>query len=428
MIGYELVHIVTNAIFVFAIYKLFHSFFFEEIYNKKIEWVSYILYYFFSSGIILITKLPLLLLVFTISFMFMLSLNYKSSIQKKIIVSFFIYTILFVIEIVISVGLGFIDFSAIKNSTFDSVIGLILIRTTTMIVAYLLNKYKSAANKDYQLPKIYYLTFSIILIGTLYLFANSLENASLTLHNVIVSGAILIIVNITMIIIDEKIYKSIIISNEKNILQQQNVFYENQAEIINQSTESIRALKHDMKNHFLMLNEMFKNDKKIEIEKYIKNILNDIDGGMFSQSNNFVVDSIINFKLAKLQDINVELNIDINVPQVIHITPYDMTVLLGNLLDNSISALLKCKKRELNLRISCSMGNLIILISNTYEGNVIFKNEKFLTTKSSKENHGIGLGNVNKVIEKYDGEIRIEYTDNMFLVDVLIPQNNCILI
>ena len=57
----------------------------------------------------------------------------------------------------------------------------------------------------------------------MYLFIGSLEKNNLSVYNVLIDGSILLIVNITMIIIDERIYNSIIISNEKNILKQQSL-------------------------------------------------------------------------------------------------------------------------------------------------------------------------------------------------------------
>lgn len=424
MLNYEIIHIVTNTIFTFAIYKFFYIFFDEDAYNKGLEKLSYILYFILSSISVFVTRVPINTLVFTLIFLFAISLNYKSSLQKKIIFSSFIYSILFVIEIITSVSIGFLDISAIQNSSFDSSVGLILIRTITMIVAYLISRYKMSIKKDFSIPKIYYLAFAIVLLGTLYLFVTSLENSKITLYNVIISGVILIAVNITMILIDEKIYNSIIAVNEKNILKQQNIAYENQTEIINQSIKSIESLKHDMKNHLMMLNEMYASNKKDEIESYIGKILDEIDNEVFSQSNNFVIDSMINFKLRKLQNTDTKIYMDINVPESINILAYDITVILGNLLDNAITAILQSKNKKLDLQISCSMSNLIILMDNSFSGNLIIEKGKFKSTKSFKENHGMGLANVEKSLENYRGEIRTEYTSEIFSVFVIIPYDN----
>lgn len=148
----------------------------------------------------------------------------------------------------------------------------------------------------------------------------------------------LLLVNITMIFIDEKIYKSIIIENEKNILKQQNEALQSQMEIINQSSENIRLLKHDFKNHILMLENLYKGDKSDEINIYINNLLWSIEKETFSNTNNFVIDNILNFKMRSIKNSDIKLSMDINVPITINILAHDLTTILANLLDNAITA------------------------------------------------------------------------------------------
>lgn len=418
---YEIVHIVTNTIFTFAIYKLFHTFFKENAYNRKVEKLTYLSYFASSSVLIFINKSPLVTMFFTLVFLLLISLNYESSVQKKIIYSSLIYAVLFVTEITVSVSIGFIDLSPRQDSTFDSVVGLILMRTVTVIAAYLLSRYKGSKEKDFPIPKIYYLAFSMILFGTLYLFVASLESDKITLYNVLISGIILILVNVTMILIDEKIYNSIYAINEKNILIQQNIAYENQSEIINQSTKSIKSLKHDMKNHLIVMDKMYKNNKIDEIESYMSKIFDEMDHESFSQSNNFVIDSIINFKLSQLKNTDTKIDLDITVPEYLDILAYDVTVILGNLIDNAITAILQSENKKLKLKICCNRGNLIVLMENSYNGKLVIENGKYITTKSFKSNQGLGLANIEKTIKSYGGEIRLEHSCDTFSVSVIVP-------
>ncbi|MEI3516547.1 MAG: GHKL domain-containing protein [Clostridia bacterium] len=49
------------------------------------------------------------------------------------------------------------------------------------------------------------------------------------------------------------------------------------------------------------------------------------------------------------------------------------------------------------------------------------KKEKcYPTTKENKDQHGIGLNNVRKVVEKYDGEMDCHHTDDIFTVEILL--------
>ena len=67
------------------------------------------------------------------------------------------------------------------------------------------------------------------------------------------------------------------------------------------------------------------------------------------------------------------------------------------------------------------MENLIILIDNSFNGDLIIENNKFKTTKPFKYGHGMGFNNISNVLENYGGEIRIEHTNNTFSVAVIIP-------
>lgn len=418
---YELIYILTNIIYVLTINKLFTIFFYKESCNLKVKNLVCFLYLITLGVIIFITRIPIIMLFVNILFLFLISLSYKSSFQKKIFSISFIYSIVLIIELISSASFGFFELSGLKDSTFNSVYILIFTRIISLVIVYLISKYKNSLKSEYNIPKIYYLAFFIILFGTLYLFVFGLDNQNITMKHIIISGSVLILVNITMIFIDEKIYKSIIIENEKSILKQQNEALQNQMEIINQSSENIRLLKHDFKNHILMLENLYKGDKSDEINIYINNLLGSIEKETFSNTNNFVIDSILNFKMRSIKNSDIKLSMDINVPITINILAHDLTTILANLLDNAITACENSKDKILNIKINSKMNNLIILINNSYDGKIICENGKFKTTKIYKSGHGLGLTSVKKILEKYDGEMRINYTSDTFSTSVIIP-------
>lgn len=424
MVEYSITHIITNIIFTFSLYKLFRTFFVLKKGNERKEILAYVIYYFLSSILVFVTRVPLITFFFTIIALFLISLNYSAAIHKRIITIFLIYTILFVIELIVSVAFGVVIIPLTKYKNYDAVTAVIITRTITMIITYLLNRYVRPVNQAIKIPTIYYCAIITILCGTLYLFIITLQNDVITMNAILIRGFVLIVVNVTMVLIDEKIYKSIVLENEKNILELQNNAQESQINIINQSMETVRIIKHDMKNHVLMIKSLYENEKNKEAEDYICRTLHEIDNNSLSNSRNFIIDSIINFKLNTIKDKNVDIKLDVCVPQVINISANDITSILGNLLDNAISALMKVEYRMLDLQISCKMGNLIILIDNSYDGNLVYENGKLKTTKIFKNDHGIGISSIEKILDKYGGEINIEHTNDMFSVAVVIPYNS----
>lgn len=418
---YEIIYVITNIIYIFTTSIFFQVFFEDAKCNLKLKRVTLSLYYIVLSLSVFITRIPIIMLFINIAFLLLISLAYKSSFQKKIISISFIYAIGMLIEVVAANAFGFFELSGLEDGAFNSISVLILIRVITLVVVYTLSRFKNAWGKEYKIPKIYYGAFFIVLFGTLYLFIAQLTNDDSAIYHIIISGSILIVVNVTMITVDEKIYRSIIIENERNILNIQNESLQNQMEIINQSTEAMKILKHDFKDHLIMLSHLYKDNRHDEVEVYVNNILGNIENEAFANSNNFIIDSVLNFKLGSIKNDDIKLQLDINVPISLNILAHDLTTVLANLLDNAIAACKVSTEKMLHIKISSNMGNLIILITNSYDGKIIAEGSVFKTTKQYKSNHGLGLISVKKILEKYDGEIRIDYTCNVFSVSAIIP-------
>lgn len=298
-----------------------------------------------------------------------------------------------------------------------------------------MREYLASLTRGYDSKKIKYFILFNVLFGTVYtisiydtfyIFIITLDSANLevsptAITQFLIRIIVLMLFQISMVIISIKIYEYMALKDEKITLSQRAIAYENEMQIIKQSTEAVTLLKHDMKNHLLMLGEMYRSDKKDEIEPYLDSILYQLDNDSIAQSNNFVIDSIINFKLGSARTKDFNVNVEISVPQALNIPPKDITAILGNLLDNAITATEKSEEKNINIKINYRMGNLIILIDNSFDGNLISENSKLKTTKVVKQNHGLGLKSVKIILEKYDGELETEYTSNVFSVSVLIP-------
>lgn len=421
MLNYEFAYILSNPLILFSINKLLESFFDSNKQNKLLKNITLVSFFLITSILLFITRIPMIILCINSILIFILTLCYKSSIIKKIIYTSIIVSLNIVIETIVSIIIGFTNLSAMSNSNFNSIIGLLIIRATLLIISYLLSRYTLSMKKDFVLPKIYYLMFTIVLTGTLYLFISSLESNSITIADIFINGFILLAVNFTMIVLDEKIYNSLLFANEKSKLEQQNIAYENQMDIIQQSTESMRLLKHDFKNHLLMLDKMYETEKNDEAKGYINQVLSGMEHGAFSNSGNFIIDSILNFKLRSLSEQGTTLSISVNVEQTINILACDLTTILSNLLDNAITATLNSDKKILEIGISTKLDNLIILVDNSYDGKIAVENGEYKSTKPFSASHGIGLTSVRKTLQKYDGNLKIDYTSDMFSVSVIIP-------
>lgn len=95
-------------------------------------------------------------------------------------------------------------------------------------------------------------------------------------------------------------------------------------------------------------------------------------------------------------------------------------------LENAIEAARQTEQKYLGVYVILKRGVLKIKIENSFtESKLILAKQAegepvFLTTKPVKEQHGIGIKNVEKIVEKYNGIMKVTLLDNLFCVNLIL--------
>ena len=197
--------------------------------------------------------------------------------------------------------------------------------------------------------------------------------------------------------------------------------YSNQLDVLKNSEEKVRGLRHDLKHHLNELMLLAERDESSEIKEYLKSM----DSFMtysreYVSSGNTDIDSLLNLMLDDAKRELGEVSCKVCIPSGLEIEPFDLNVILGNLLDKAIRAAKQTKEKYLRVIISYKMGMLLIHVENSYAGELIKKGGRYLSTKEDSTAHGMGLANVRCIVEKYDGDIETEDADHLFQVKVLL--------
>jgi sensor histidine kinase YesM len=237
-----------------------------------------------------------------------------------------------------------------------------------------------------------------------------------------VGVVLILLINFATFYLYDVIIEALSDKMQNLLVLEQNKYYDKQLEMIKTSLQTTSAIRHDLKNHMFSIRSLIENGDTNETLVYISEIMDDIGARKDrSATGNTVIDSIINFKLQEAEQQGIKTNLDLKIPEKLDIPSFDMTVILGNLLDNAIKAVNNVKKNPfIDLKIKYDKGRLMIQADNPYEGEIKEENGKILTTKKDKENHGIGLESIKKVIQKYDGIINIDHSGNVFSVSLLM--------
>ncbi|MCR3955588.1 MAG: ATP-binding protein [Gudongella sp.] len=419
---YEMTYALTSAYGVYIIYKLMNIFFEEPRTTKTRELISYVVYYVLSSALFFFIRVPFVMMTANIIMFFLLSLNYHSNLKRRMIFSFLAYMVLMVVEVMVSVATGYFHIQIFKESEYGSILGLVIVRIVSLVVVITISRFKNI-KKEIPTSNFSWVNSIIISFGSLYFLILFMDKGNLEHLNVFLLVLWVLTINIMLVEAYDNLYKEFLSKSKKLILQEQNKSYEKQLAIMQESAKNTQTLNHDIKNHVITLRYLQGNGEYDNMRKYLDNLAKSVyDKKNFSSSGNYAIDSILNFKLQQVVDMGGKANTEVIIPKDITVSDFDMTVILGNLIDNSIRALKVSEEQgEISVRIKYIKSNIIITVINSFDGNVKYKDGKLQTTKVDSKNHGIGLLNVKEAVERNNGHMDIQYDEKKFKVTVLLP-------
>ena len=213
--------------------------------------------------------------------------------------------------------------------------------------------------------------------------------------------------------------KSELISQEKN-------FYYSQCKLMQESVRQVKSLRHDIKLHLHALQGMAEKSNSDEITGYLSELLKEIDKSeVHAQTGNIAFDSIINFKLNQEAAAKVNLDVQLSIPPNLNMAAIDVVTIVGNLLDNALTALTEVAEAEdkiLKLKIKFDKGSLFIQVENTFDGVVKYSSKKTILSRKEVRfaEHGWGLENVTRSVKKYNGHVDINHCESIFSVALIL--------
>lgn len=264
--------------------------------------------------------------------------------------------------------------------------------------------------------------FSLLII-----FASLEYNHSKTMDNIVLFLIVflLFVSNISLILITSRIIK-----NNKNIMENELVdnkkdmehkYYEK----LEDNNEKVRKLYHDMKNHLMCIGSLCDNDESID---YINNLNKELVGlDRTFNTGNRVLDIILSEKKTTCLEKDIKLTTEIDFSRSDFIDMLDISAIFSNSIDNAIQACDKINDnsipKKINIRVKYVNNFCIIKIINSKVNEIFKKKDKILTDKKDGFMHGLGISNIKDAVQKYDGNVVIDYTENEFVLTAMIPTN-----
>lgn len=196
---------------------------------------------------------------------------------------------------------------------------------------------------------------------------------------------------------------------------------------ISESFDNQKRRTHEYKNQILCIESMLSKKQYSELEAYVMKLYGKLNAEAdVINTNHVIINAILNTKYQEAMEKGIVFVFKVNDLSDLGICDEDVVTILANLLNNAVEACEKCKdKKIIKLKFIKKEDKVIISVKNTYNDAICYENGEIRTTKSSKpEEHGVGIKNVIKIIEKYNGSYIIQEQNKEFFFSIIIPSSN----
>lgn len=366
--------------------------------------------------------------------------NYEVSIPKSII-----YTLLYFIFLMLNEIIG-TSFTILINSIENPSIlvdpnvyrleAVILSKPILIIVAINILKLKKLFNeiiikrvKIYLSKKIIYIIIPILIniFCLLVIFAGMEYYKHEKVDNIVMvfSVILLFLSNISLLLVTSKIIKDNKIKIESELVDNKKDMEHKYYEKLEDNNEKVRKLYHDMKNHLMCIGSLCDNDESID---YINNLNKELVGlDRTFNTGNRVLDIILSEKKTTCLEKGIKLTTEIDFSRSDFMDMLDISAIFSNSIDNAIQACDKINDnsipKKINIRVKYVNNFCVIKIINSKVNEIIKKKDKILTDKKDGFMHGLGISNIKDAVQKYNGDVVIDYTENEFVLTAMIPTN-----
>lgn len=242
----------------------------------------------------------------------------------------------------------------------------------------------------------------------------------------------IVYINVIVFYLFDSIVFQVNENNQFRFREKQLLIQKNQYENVIDGYNQVKRVRHDMVNHLLVLDGYLANQQYHEALEYIHKLNDELDFGKRGiVSSNVAIDALIGNGKLKAAKEGIDFECEVMIPRKLKIDEMDICIVLGNLLNNAIEACIRIDDERVSKRIMLKMyykrKYIFLEVENSYDLSTIKKkNGRFVSSKlyREKDEIGIGMGNMEKIVGKYEGVYQIDLPGEMFIVKIMMPDVN----
>ena len=232
-----------------------------------------------------------------------------------------------------------------------------------------------------------------------------------------IGGIVFLILSVVMMInyISKNHYKEIAEINEKLSESKENYY----TMLLQKDKDTIK-FRHDISNHLNCMYILFDKGKYDELREYFDKIGAELKSLRPKiQTGNDLVSAILNDIADKYSSVMYE--VEGRLSNEINVCSMDLCTIFYNLFENAFYAADKSDEKLVKISFKHIGCNIFCRIENSTFHNVSILNNRLITEKEDKENHGFGTRNATECIERNGGTVKFSCENNLFLAEIVFP-------
>ena len=205
---------------------------------------------------------------------------------------------------------------------------------------------------------------------------------------------------------------------ENQLMQMNNRLLERHLEVLKESVDSGRRLRHDIRHHNAVIAEYARREQKEELLRYLSEYDRETEEGVPEMiCSNAAVNSILSAYTRKARDEQIRVELDVALGKNLSIPSIDLVAILANAYENAIYACKEVKKYSagrdcfIRLRLQKKKNKLLITCSNTCK----FEAEMADGKPKTEFTGGVGVSSIIKTAEKYNGKYDFKNDNGVFV-------------
>lgn len=208
-------------------------------------------------------------------------------------------------------------------------------------------------------------------------------------------------------------------------LRMENEYLRERGNELDRQQRRLCAIRHEMTNEYILEMGYLEKGLYRQLKEHYREKAGYFDTEVkcsMVDTGNVGMDAILSRKLKEADLEDIQIDFEHQVDGRIGIEDGDLSTLIGNLMNNAIEAVrqLESEERRIVLRIRADETTFFLEISNPYKGSRNKSGNIYLTQKSDRRFHGLGLWQVKRTVHKYGGKVVISDNNNYFDVKILL--------